>query len=170
MNVPPDDIFWTAELFVIKLAVVMHHHEPDCQSELKNKTTEKANKRRLIIFRIKVTMRAHKIKLWLFIDNSTVIYSVTRRITRGILPRKATYFFLERVWCVQCQCESVKHVPILFTVLISSPYQRVTFCPLAETFPLSEQIYAVGNVEHDAGSERTTISHTPLQWRLQWHH
>ena len=33
MNVRPDDIFRTAESFVIKLGVVIHHHVPECHAK-----------------------------------------------------------------------------------------------------------------------------------------
>ena len=33
VNVCPDDIFWTAEHFVTKPAMVMKHHKPECHAE-----------------------------------------------------------------------------------------------------------------------------------------
>ena len=33
MNVCPDDIFWIAETFIVKLGFVMHHYKPDCFSK-----------------------------------------------------------------------------------------------------------------------------------------
>ena len=35
VNVCPDEIFWTAEHFAIKLGVVMQHHAPECHAEKK---------------------------------------------------------------------------------------------------------------------------------------
>ena len=43
VNVCPGDIFWTVEHFVIKLNLVMQHHEPECA----------------------ITARAYMIKIWL---------------------------------------------------------------------------------------------------------
>ena len=33
VNVCPDDIFWTAEHFVTKPAMVMKHNKPECHAE-----------------------------------------------------------------------------------------------------------------------------------------
>ena len=39
INVCPDDIFWTAELFVTKIGLMMHHHEPECVVKKKERIT-----------------------------------------------------------------------------------------------------------------------------------
>ena len=49
---------WITEHFVTKLGMVMQHHEPECQAERKKKM--------FAIFKVKVTARAHMIKIWLF--------------------------------------------------------------------------------------------------------
>ena len=52
VNVCPDDIFYMLECFVIKLGIVMHHHEPECMQ-----------KDWFAIFKVKVMARAHMIKI-----------------------------------------------------------------------------------------------------------
>ena len=50
----PDNILWTIYCFVAKLFMVMHHHEPECHVKIV-----------FPIFKVRVTVRAHIIKIWL---------------------------------------------------------------------------------------------------------
>ena len=52
VNVCPDDIFLTAEHFVTKLVIVVHHYELECTQNYW-----------FAIFKVKVTARAHMIKM-----------------------------------------------------------------------------------------------------------
>ena len=52
-----DDIFWTTEHFVTKLGMVVQHREPECHAE----------KKLFAIFKVKVTARAHMIKIWFLV-------------------------------------------------------------------------------------------------------
>ena len=57
VNVCPDDIFWITEHFVTKFGMAIQHHEPECQAE--------EEKIVAIIFKVKITARAHMMKMWL---------------------------------------------------------------------------------------------------------
>ena len=53
VSVYPDDIFKTAQHFVTKLGIVTHHHELECLP-----------KYWFVISKVKVTAKAHVIKIW----------------------------------------------------------------------------------------------------------
>ena len=54
MTVCPDDTFWITEPLTTKLGMVMHHHEPTCLP-----------KRLIGFLKVKVTVKAHVMKIWL---------------------------------------------------------------------------------------------------------
>ena len=54
MNVCLDEIFWTAEPCITNLGMVMHHHEPECN-----------DKGCFTVIKIKVTVKAYVIEIWL---------------------------------------------------------------------------------------------------------
>ena len=62
MNVCLDEIFWTAEPFITNLGTVMHHHDPECNA-----------KGCFTVIKIKVTVKAYVIEIWLSAVSSELL-------------------------------------------------------------------------------------------------
>ena len=110
----PQDIFWTAQLFISKLFMVVHHHESGW----------------FAVFMVKVTLRAATIKIWQFL---LYLFLWTSDPFAANLNLMTHHHKLWKVWW--------KYLIATFTLKVTVKVQNVSGCLSSEHFIIYNQTW-----------------------------